>query len=76
MTNEYGRLIQRVRKVNRKAALFLVKQFPVLRGRGVNIYLVSPEWSMQLGGAFQWNKTPQGFDYWAAVSRQLGEIKR
>lgn len=75
MTNEYGKLIQRVRKVNRKAAIFMARQLPLLKRKGINIYLVSPEWSTKLGGAFQWNKTPQGFEYWELVAKQLGELE-
>ena len=77
MTNEYGRLIQRVRKVNRKAALMLARIVPLQVSRGqIGNFVSGPDGCKdEIKNIFIWDRTPQGSAYWAAVSRQLGEIR-
>ena len=75
MTNEYGKLIQRVRKVNRKAALMLARKVPlqVQRGQIANFASGPEGCEDKVRNIFLWGATPQGFDYWEEISRQLGE---
>ena len=75
MTNE---LINEVKKINRQAALFMKRRIPLLIARGItqsDIYeevelkrLVSRD---KLIDTFCWNTTPQGFNFWCNISKQL-----
>lgn len=75
MTNE---LIQQVKKINRQAALFMVKKVPLLVQRGK----LHPTWDDEkdllrlplndrLPDTFSFAQTPQGFAYWDKLSDQL-----
>ena len=74
MTNE---LIQQVKKINRQAALFLVKKVPLLVQRGklhstlqaARSFVKYP--SNDLPCAFVFEKTPQGHEYWYDISKKL-----
>ena len=75
MTNE---LIQQVKKINRQAALFMVKKVPLLVQRGKlhsafadeNHLRRLPEY-YRLPDTFTFRCTPQGFCYWDKISNQL-----
>lgn len=75
MTNE---LIQQAKKVNRQAALFMVKKVPLLVQRGK----LHSAWEYERGAlrlpnedrlpsTFFFEETPQGFPYWDKLSNQL-----
>lgn len=75
MTNE---LIQQVKKINRQAALFMVKKVPLLVQRGK----LHSAWEFERGdlrlfnedrlpSTFFFEETPQGHDYWSILSHQL-----
>lgn len=75
MTNE---LIQQVKKINRQAALFMVKKVPLLVQRGKIHLTWDDENDLRrllqnhcLPGTFAFSKTPQGFRYWAKISNEL-----
>ena len=75
MTNE---LIQQVKKINRQAALFMVKKVPLLVQRGKlhstwddereTLRLFNED---RLPSTFFFEETPQGFLYWDKLSDQL-----
>ena len=74
MTNE---LIQQVKKINRQAALFMVKKVPLLVQRGklhstredAEDFTINP--SEHLPSSFVFRNTPQGFSYWNEISNEL-----
>ena len=75
MTNE---LIQQVKKINRQAALFMVKKVPLLVQRGKlhsSFYTEKPFRRLVsrdcLPMTFDFAQTPQRFHYWGKISDQL-----
>ena len=75
MTNE---LIQQVKKINRQAALFMVKKVPLLVQRGKLHSTWDDEKDLlrlplndSLPAIFYFAQTPQGFPYWDKISDQL-----
>ena len=75
MTNE---LIQQVKKINRQAALFMVKKVPLLVQRGK----LHSAWEFEretlrlfnedrLPSTFNFAESPQGHEYWSYISYQL-----
>ena len=75
MTNE---LIQQVKKINRQAALFMVKKVPLLVQRGKLHSTWDDEQDLlrlplndSLPDTFKFRNTPQGFPYWNEISDQL-----
>lgn len=75
MTNE---LIQQVKKINRQAALFMVKKVPLLVQRGKlhsawddekHLCRLPSEDSLPV--TFVFAETPQGFSYWNEISNEL-----
>lgn len=76
MTNE---LIQQVKKINRQAALFMVKKVPLLVQRGKLLHstwddekdLLRLPLNDSLPAIFGFAQTPQGFPYWDKISDQL-----
>ena len=75
MTNE---LIQQVKKINRQAALFMVKKVPLLVQRGK----LHSAWGNErllrrlpnedrLPSTFNFAESPQGHEYWSYISYQL-----
>ena len=75
MTNE---LIQQVKKINRQAALFMVKKVPLLVQRGKLHSTWEDEQDLRrltlnesLPDTFKFRQTPQGFRYWEKLSDQL-----
>lgn len=75
MTNE---LIQQVKKINRQAALFMVKKVPLLVQRGKLHSTWSDEKHLRrlsnqksLPETFDFSETSHGFRYWDNISNQL-----
>jgi len=75
MTNE---LIQQVKKINRQAALFMVKKVPLLVQRGKLHSTWDDEKDLRrlplrdsLPSTFDFAETPQDFPYWDKISDQL-----
>ena len=75
MTNE---LIQQVKKINRQAALFMVKKVPLLVQQGELHAIWDGEHDLlrlplndRLPDTFSFAQTPQGFTYWDKLSDQL-----
>ena len=71
-------LIQQVKKINRQAALFMVKKVPLLVQRGKlhstweferNIIRLFNE--DRLSSTFVFAETPQGHGYWYDISKKL-----
>jgi len=76
--NAYGRLIQRVKKVDRIAALRLARVLPLLAvqgklkdGHSSNGFC--PLGYSDLRGAFMWRLTSQGRTYWRNIHEKLEE---
>ena len=69
--NAYLELINKVKKINRQAALIMARKLPLRQNRNYRLYLSSPEGSRDLRGAFIFSKTPQGHDYWYNIFLQL-----
>lgn len=73
MTNAYGRLIQNVRKVNRKAAIKLARSIPFQICSSKNgLKTKGPNDADDLVSAFTWAKTKEGHAYWSSVYKQIG----
>ena len=75
MTNE---LIQQVKKINRQAALFMVKKVPLLVQRGKLHSTWDDEKDLlrlplndSLPAIFDFAETPQGFSYWNEIANEL-----
>ena len=71
-------LIQQVKKINRQAALFMVKKVPLLVQRGKLHSTWDDEQGLRvlferssLPVTFDFAETPQGFLYWDKLSDQL-----
>jgi hypothetical protein len=70
MYKGYRELVQKVKKVNRQAALVLAKQIPLQAKRNKKLALQDVE---RLLSAFVWRETKQGGGYWLALQE---EVKR
>ena len=66
----YRDLIKRIAKIDRKAALWLMRKAPLCNKRNPAIYLL-PE--AMLCKSITWHETPQGFRFWWRISDLLGE---
>lgn len=67
---EYRQLINRITKIDRKAAIWLMRKAPLcnMRSRDINL-----AYSNKLLCVMYWSATPQGHKYWSNISEQLGE---
>lgn len=63
--NGYGRLIQRVKKVNRQAALIMARELPLLNRRGLLQNGLGNH--STLLESFVWEETKQGHKYWVKI---------
>ena len=74
----YRTVIEKVKTVNRQAALIMAKQLKLQnqRERTTNTrFFLSLNLNIpDLFGAFVWEKTRQGHEYWYKISRELGEL--
>ena len=75
MTNE---LINKVKKVNRQAALYMKRRLPLLVSRKQFPSVIPERYfkrdeplSNTLVGAFPFSRTKQGVDYWFNIVEQL-----
>jgi len=77
--NAYGRLIQRVKKVDRIAALRLARELPLMAARGQlkrghygNGLTSSEEGRIEdtIIDTFVWDLTPEGHDYWYDINKK------
>ena len=68
---EYRDLIKRIAKIDRKAALWLMRKAPLLNKRGKFPSGFGP--SSVLECVIVWGQTPQDHDYWSKIALQLGE---
>ena len=66
---EYRDLIKRIAKIDRKAALWLIKKAPFYNLK--REIILGP--NHRLAGIMLWSATPQGINYWLEISKQLGE---
>jgi hypothetical protein len=64
----YAELIQKVKKVNRQAALILARRMPLDAQRNPLINIVNSEY---ITGAFLWQETPQNKEYWSNINYLL-----
>lgn len=62
-------LINRIAKIDRKAALWLARKAPRYK-KGINLMN-----SSSLRCIMLWRETPQGHDYWREISIKLGGCK-
>ncbi len=71
MTSEqdYRDLIKRISKIDRKAALWLMKKAPLLHKRGKFLSGFGP--FHRLDYVIVWSETPQGFHYWNRIFEAL-----
>lgn len=67
---DYRDLIKRISKIDRKAALWLMRKAPLYSKRNPAM-LLWPD--CLLCRTITWHNTPQGFRYWWYISDQLGE---
>lgn len=73
MTNAYGRLIQKVMKVNRKAAIKLARSIPSqICSSEKGLKVKGPNDNDDLSSAFTWAATKEGHRYWSSVYKQMG----
>ena len=63
-------LIEKVRKIDPKAAEYLEKEAPKLPR-----YVTPGGETSGLSGIIYWETTPQGHNYWESIARQLGEMR-
>ena len=68
----YTQVINKVKQVNRQAALILAKQMPLLIKRGtvfsyIKLNITIPE----LSACFQFISTKQGSDYWWEICDKI-----
>lgn len=74
----YAEMINKVKEVNRQAALIMVRKLPLINQRMNTLYgrydsdhiTLTPSASM-LTEAFTWHNTPQGYDYWKSISDKI-----
>ena len=72
--NNYAKTIEKVKKVNRQAALIMARKLPLLKQRGRMEGSVGPSLKQpapELESAFYWDSTPQGHEYWAKIATEI-----
>jgi len=65
LTNQYLKLVEEVRKIDVQAAEYMLNEVPKLSFFNVNASGIS--------GIFDWERTPQGTQFWAKIGRQTDQ---
>ena len=61
MEKEFNELVEKIQRVDPDAAIYL------------RFDLENVNYARDLSGVMEWDKTPQGFDFWCELNRKLND---